>query len=84
MQSGISTDLTSSVDPAGSIGTSKTAVKLVEPLSGRGHTLQRDHFYKSPDLCLLVQKNGINVAGTLCLNRRNVPLVTRDAKFKHG
>jgi hypothetical protein len=39
IHSGISTDLTSSVDPAGSIGTGKTVVKLVEPLSGRGHTL---------------------------------------------
>jgi hypothetical protein len=39
-------------------------------------------FYNSPDLCLL-QKNCVNVAGTLQLNGTNVPLIVK-AKLKQG
>jgi hypothetical protein len=41
-----------------------------------------NNLYKSPDLCLL-HKNGVNVAGTLQLIGKNVPLVAK-AKVKHG
>jgi hypothetical protein len=60
--------------PADSIKTRKIVVKLVEPVFGTGHTLWIDIFYSSPDHCLL-KKNEVNVAGTLQLNRKNVPLV---------
>jgi hypothetical protein len=60
-----STDLTSNVVPAGNLETKKIVTKFIEPLSGRGHILWRDSSYSSPDLCLLLNKSGVNVAGTL-------------------
>jgi hypothetical protein len=66
--------------PAGSLGTSKIVVKLVKSLSGRGHTLQMDN-YKSPDICLLVKQTGVNMAGTLWLNRKNVPWLQQMQKW---
>jgi hypothetical protein len=41
-------------------------------------------FYNSSDLCLLLKKNGVNVAGTLQLNMKNVPLAVKEAKLKQG
>jgi hypothetical protein len=43
-----------------------------------------DNYYKSPDLCLLLKKNKLNVAGTLRLNRKNVPDSLKNAKLKRG
>jgi hypothetical protein len=51
-----STDLTSSVVPADNLKTKKIVIKLVEPLSGRGHILWRDSFYSSPDLSASKEK----------------------------
>jgi hypothetical protein len=82
--SGITTDLNSSVVPADNLKTTQIVIKLVEPLFGRGHTLWMDNFYNSPDLCLLLKKSGVNVAGTLRLSRKNVPLVVKETKLKRG
>jgi hypothetical protein len=41
-----------------------------------------NNFYNSTDLCLL-KKNGVNVAGALQLNGKNIPLVVK-AKLKQG
>jgi hypothetical protein len=43
-----------------------------------------DNYYKSPDLCLLLKKNKINIAGTLRLNRKYVPDSLKNAKLKRG
>jgi hypothetical protein len=74
--------LTRSVVPADNllVKTSQIVIKVVEPLFCRGHTLWMDNFYSSPDLCLLLKKSGVNEAGTLQLNRKDVPLVVKDAK----
>jgi hypothetical protein len=77
------TDLTSSAVPADSLKTSKFVVKLVEYSISRGHTLWMDNFYNLPDVCLLLKKSGVKVAGMLKLNRQNVPLVINKAKLKN-
>jgi hypothetical protein len=59
-------------------------VKLVQPLFNLGHTLWMDNYYNSPDICLLLRQQEINVAGTLRLNRKNVLEAVKRAKLKKG
>jgi hypothetical protein len=41
-----------------------------------------DNFYNSSDLCLLLKKSGVYIAGTQRLNRKNIPLVLKEEKLK--
>lgn len=43
-----------------------------------------DNYYNSPYLALLLRSNGVNVAGTLRLSRKNVPVTISKAKLKKG
>jgi hypothetical protein len=76
--------LTRSVVPPDNLKTSQIVKKFVKPLFCRGHTLRTNNFYNYPDLCLLPMKSGVNVAGTLRLNRKNVPLVVKEAELKRA
>jgi hypothetical protein len=38
-----------------------------------------DNYYNSPDLAAFLKKHGTNVAGTLCLDRKNVPPTVKTA-----
>ena len=68
--------------------TPKTAVvvlELLEPLFGRGHTLWIDNFFNSPELAWKLKiKPSTDCAGTLKLNRKNVPKEVKDKKLEKG
>ena len=52
--------------------TSSVALRLVEPLQGRGHHLYMDNFYTSPLLFRKIHEQGFEACGTLRLNRKGV------------
>ena len=64
---GSSTDTETDTVSAETVKTTQIVVKLVQPLFGLGHSLWMDNYYNSPDLCLMLKENKINVAGTLRL-----------------
>jgi hypothetical protein len=81
---GSTTEIETDLVTAEMVKTTQIVVKLVQPLFNLGHSLWMDNYYNSPDLCLLLKKNKINVAGTLRLNRKNVPDSLKNAKLKRG
>ena len=81
---GSTTDIETDIVSTEAVKTSQIVIKLVQPLFNFGHSLWMDNYYNSPDLCLLLKENKINVAGTLRLNRKNVPDSIKNAKLKKG
>ena len=59
-------------------------VKLLEGLFKHEYNLWMDNYYNSPDLAAFLKTQGINVAGTLRLSRKNVPTDVKKAKWKKG
>ena len=57
-------------------------LRLVHPISGRGHHLYTDNFYTSPALYSELQRLGFEACGTLRLNRRGVPPEAKSALSK--
>ena len=53
--------------------TAGIVLRLVEPVSGRGHHLYTDNFYTSPALYSELGRRGCEACGTLNLNRRGAP-----------
>ena len=82
--SGKTTESGSEIVPADSAKTTQLVVKLVEPLFNLGHTLWMDNYYNSPELCHLLKQHKVNVAGTLRLNRKNVPATIKQTKLSKG
>jgi hypothetical protein len=67
--------------------TNKTAaivVKLTENLLGRGHTVWMDIFYNSPELAWFLKSKKTDCVGTLCDNRKKVPLLVKNMKLNKG
>jgi hypothetical protein len=64
--------------------TTQIVIKLMELLFGVGHAMWMDNYYNSPEMCLLLKQKGINVAATLRLNRKEVPVTLRQEKLKEG
>ena len=62
--------------------TAGIVLRLVEPVSGRGHYLYTDNFYTSPALYGELRHRGFEACGTLCLNRRGVPPEAKSALNK--
>ena len=54
--------------------TAAVVLRLVEPVSGRGHHLYMDNLYTSPTLFSRLRSLGFGACGTLCLNRCGVPI----------
>ena len=50
----------------------------------QGYVLWMDNYYNSPSLSTLLRDRGINVAGTLRLNRKDVPTSVKSKKLKKG
>jgi hypothetical protein len=82
--SGAGTEVTPGIDVPDLLQSSKIVVKLSEPLMNKGHTLWMGNYYNSPSLCVLLRDNGVNVAGTLRLNRKHVPASVKNKKLKKG
>jgi hypothetical protein len=66
---GKTTDMASGFVSTETLKTTQIVVKLVQPLFSLRHTLWMDSYYNLPDLCLLLKQQGMNVPGTLQLNR---------------
>lgn len=81
---GSTTEVQTDIVPTEVQKTTQIVIKLVEPLFGVGHTLWMDNYYNSPDLCLILKRNKVNVAGTLRINRREVPEEIKQEKLKKG
>ena len=63
--------------------TAAVVLKLLKPLFGRGHTLWSGNFFNSPELARRVKiKHSTDCAGTLKLNRKNVPKEVKDKKLE--
>jgi hypothetical protein len=78
---GKTTDMASGDVSTETLKITQMVVILVQPLFNLRHTLWMDSYYNFPDLCL---QQGVNVAGTLRLNRKNVPEAVKQAKLKKG
>ncbi|KAG8237489.1 hypothetical protein J437_LFUL017034 [Ladona fulva] len=52
--------------------------------SGSEITYNMENFYNFPYLSSLLRKHGVNVAGTLRLYRKDVPVCVKDKKLKWG
>lgn len=74
---GSSTEIQTDVVPAETIMITQMVVKLIYSFFKLSYTLWIDNSYKSPDLCLLLKENKMDVIGTLRLNRRHVPVALR-------
>jgi hypothetical protein len=70
---GAEAGLQSNIQVPDNLKSSKIVIELCELLMNNGYCVWMDNCYNSPSLCLLLSNMGINVAGTLRLNRRNVP-----------
>ncbi|XP_046402046.1 piggyBac transposable element-derived protein 4-like [Ischnura elegans] len=81
---GSGSDIICSTNVDDNLKSSKIVVHLMEPLFSKGYNLWMDNFYNSPYLASLLQKNGVNVAGTLRLSRKNVPLSVKAKTLKKG
>jgi hypothetical protein len=67
---GAEAGLQSNIQLPDNLKSSKIVIELCEPLMNNGYCLRMDNYYNSPFLCLLLSNMGINVAGTLRLNRK--------------
>ncbi|KAG8239618.1 hypothetical protein J437_LFUL018362 [Ladona fulva] len=81
--SGADSKISVTTTPDG-LKTSALVIKLLEPLFAKGYTLWMDNYYNSPNLAKFLLIRGTNVAGTLRLNRKNVPPEVKSAKLKKG
>lgn len=65
--------------------TSAIVLKLIEPLINQGRTVWMDNFYNSPFLARVLKvKYHTDCAGTVKLNRRNIPKLVKDKQLKRG
>ena len=62
--------------------TAGIVLRLIEPVSGRGHHLYTDNLYTSPALYSELHRLGFEACGTLRLNRRGVPPEAKSALSK--
>ncbi|RVE41088.1 hypothetical protein evm_014261, partial [Chilo suppressalis] len=58
--------------------------KLMAPLLNKGYRLFLDNWYNSPLLARFLKLNGTDCVGTLRPNRRDVPVLIREAPLKRG
>ncbi|PSN29180.1 PiggyBac transposable element-derived protein 4 [Blattella germanica] len=63
---------------------SDIVIKLMEDLLNKGYNLWMDDYYNSPNLAAFLKTRGTHVAGTLRLNRKNVPPEVKCAKLRRG
>jgi hypothetical protein len=82
--SGSETDIETTLDYGERNKMSSIVSKLIEDLLGKGYTLWMETYYNSPNRAAFLKRQGTNVAGTLRLNRKNVPSAIKNAKLKKG
>lgn len=62
----------------------KVVIKMIDDLSGQGRTIYLDNWYSSPALFSRLHKQKNNVIGTVRLNRKYLPTVTKKSLKKIG
>jgi hypothetical protein len=77
------TKLASPLITADTNKTTAIVLKLTEPLLKQGWTVWMDNFYNSPSLAKTLKIiHKTDCAGTLKLNRKNVPIKVKNSKLK--
>jgi hypothetical protein len=78
---GAGSNITTSIHVPDKLQSFKAVVRLVMPLAKLGYTFWMDNYYNSQSLCSLLRDNGIDVSGTLHLNRKHVPQLAKSKKL---
>ena len=69
---------------SGSLAGQLKALKLVEPLLGKGYVVYIHNLYTSPDLVVELKLVGTGATGTVRSNRKNLPPNLKNFSFRKG
>lgn len=70
--------------PVDASKTESIVLSLMEQLLGKGYTVWMDNFYNSPRLAKFLKENKTDCAGTLRLNRKDIPTDFKRAQLAKG